>query len=414
MKSNKKALVKPSRVKVVQEVYSLRNRSIKPSSAKSVKKDQALRKKKIANTPMSIKKNNGVERSPKKTPLRSVKASPHLGSTSAIKSSYNVAQIRTMKESLMSNFGTASRTKKSRACAFRCWNDYWKELRQEPVLSAETITDFIVHGVLQGRKISGISTYLGGIGATLLDNGSIDQKEWDALISNRLVKGVKLAAARREALLGVQVKQASAITVEELKELCVNASSLSEITIAAAAVLAFFNVHRGSELYLTDRNDNSLKRPYAGDVIVSEKTVTYRIRSEKQRQFTATTLCLHAKEVPTWAFETWNRFWRQRSEGALRSHPDLFVKSKGGVITCGDMNQFLSMGHRKLTTHSLRAGGATWMLLQGATLEQVCAKGRWSSVQSLLRYLRKDPDLAELLRTITEFWGRNVLDETTS
>lgn len=85
-------------------------------------------------------------------------------------------------------------------------------------------------------------------------------------------------------------------------------------------------------------------------------------------------------------------------------HPDVFVKKNGKVVTTTDLNAFLNRGPRKLSTHSLRAGGATNLLLKGATMTQLCAKGRWSSEQSLLRYLRVESDAEQLHQEVTMYW----------
>jgi len=271
----------------------------------------------------------------------------------------------------------------------------------------------MVYEILRGKKISTVSTYLGGIGVTLIESNFVSEKDWNALITSRLVKQVKKAANSREMLLGIQVRQADALLMEELELLCKDAETYDEYAFCAVAITSFFNLHRGAELIQSDRADNPLKRPYAGDVSITGDTITYKIRSQKMRQFAVVELCLRGSELPAWAFEKWSKFWQMRSSMSIKSHPDLFVKSGGTVITSGDMNRFLSRGPRKLTTHSLRAGAATYMLSKGATITQLCNKGRWSSVESLLRYLRKDPKLTELIETIRKFWGESSLPELT-
>lgn len=135
-----------------------------------------------------------------------------------------------------------------------------------------------------------------------------------------------------------------------------------------------------------------------GDVTVNDRLISYKIRSEKQRQYKATVLCLKKEEIPEWAFNIWTAYWNRRNAIGLSSHPDLFVKQNGVVVNSSELNVFLSKGPRRLTTDSLRAGGATSLLLRGATLAQLCAKGRWNCEKSLLRYLRMEPNLEGLLK----------------
>jgi len=324
---------------------------------------------------------------------------------------YNEEELQIMVDRMLTNFGAANRTLKVRSCAHKSWIEYWKHIGREAAVDAANLARYIVHQILGGKKISTVSTYLGGIGVVLVEAGDITEKQWDTIITSRLIREVKKAAVQRETLLGVKVRQSDAITVEELELLCKSANSYDEHTVAAAAITAFYNLHRGAELLQSDSTDNPLKRPYAGDVCIRNKTISYKIRSQKVRQFVVVELCLRSEEIPGWAYAMWERFWQLRSSAAISGHPDLFVKSTGKVLTAGDMNQFLSRGHRKLTTHSLRAGGATYMLAKGATVAQLCNKGRWSSVESLLRYLRKDPKLKELLQTVREFWGQKTLPE---
>jgi len=137
---------------------------------------------------------------------------------------------------------------------------------------------------------------------------------------------------------------------------------------------------------------------------LERKSISYRIRSEKQRQYKATTLYLKADQLPSWAYEQWVSYWSERKYLDVCGHPDVFVKKNGKVVTTTDLNAFLNRGPRKLSTHSLRAGGATNLLLKGATMTQLCAKGRWSSEQSLLRYLRVESDAEQLHQEVTMYW----------
>jgi hypothetical protein len=79
---------------------------------------------------------------------------------------------------------------------------------------------------------------------------------------------------------------------------------------------------------------------------------------------------------------------------------------QGGLLRQGTSTLSCHVVIETLTTYALRSGGATMMLLKGATLAKWCAKRRWASEKSLLRYLRSDPDMAALLETVMEFWKR--------
>lgn len=323
--------------------------------------------------------------------------------------SYTVPQLRRARLKLLEGFGLSVQTKKSHVCAYRSWKSHWRNIKSVPKISVDSILDYIMHQLSEGRKMSGISTYLGGIGATLINKGRISSDSWKQLISSPEIQSCKAAARKREDVLGIGIKQVEALNEIELQYLCQSAQTFDEITLAAVLVSGFYNLHRISELVVSTKNESPLKRPCARDVEVNNETITYVIRSQKMRQFKQTKLCLHSKEIPKWAFNTWKCFWEQRSNSSVRLHPDLFVKASGEAVTSYDLNKFLSKGYRKLSSHCLRAGGATKMLIDGASLAQICAKGRWACVDSLLRYLRRDPNMIELLRKVQDFWGKEDL-----
>jgi len=311
-----------------------------------------------------------------------------------------------MKSRFLREFGLARRTRKTHQAAYASWKRYWEQRQEVPRMDEKHLTDYMFNELLRGRKISGISTYLGGIGATMVDRNEISEEQWRSIVESRAVRSLKKAAAKREIVLGHTIRQSSAITEQELRKLCNTVRNFDDQAIASAAITAFYNLHRGSELILTDSSDSSLKRPFSGDIKITDSTITYRIRSEKQRQYKATPLCLEKDSLPSWAFTLWKTYWDDRTGSKVRGHPDVFVKGNGKVVTATDLNLFLNRGPRKLSMHSLRAGGATNMLLKGATMIQLCAKGRWSSEQSLLRYLRVESNEKELHEEAKVFWKK--------
>lgn len=131
--------------------------------------------------------------------------------------------------------------------------------------------DYIFSEILRGRKISGISTYVGGIGATLIEHNDVSEHQWRTVVESRSIRNLKKAAARRETVLGRDIRQSSAITEHELQALCRTVTDFDSRAIASAAVTAFYNLHRASELIFTDSSESSLKRPFAGDVKIGKK-----------------------------------------------------------------------------------------------------------------------------------------------
>jgi len=84
-----------------------------------------------------------------------------------------------------------------------------------------------------------------------------------------------------------------------------------EYALCAGAITSFFNLHRGAKLIKADAKDSRLKRPYPVDVSVDDQTITYKIRSQKIRQFVTAELCLRASELPSWDFDLWKQFCRR-------------------------------------------------------------------------------------------------------
>jgi hypothetical protein len=111
------------------------------------------------------------------------------------------------------------------------------------------------------------------VSVTLVGRRVLEKRESDTIVQDKLVKDVKTAAGKREALLGIQVKQTMAITEEELKYISERAESYDKLCIAAVAITGFYIFHRSAELVQSSKADNPLKRRYAADVIVTEKTL---------------------------------------------------------------------------------------------------------------------------------------------
>lgn len=318
-------------------------------------------------------------------------------------SSFPLAYVRQTREWLLESFAFAPRTVKSRSCAYRSWCSYVDRERISRVPTEQSLADYLVHEIMRGRKISGISTYLGGIGATCKDNNDVSEKAWNEMIQSRLIHLLKRSAERRELLIGIRTKKASAITLEQLERLCKEANTYDERTLAAVSVTGFFNLHRGGELIKPGSGEEVLKQPYAQDVLVSEERIRYVITSTKTRVFVDTELFLRRSELPPWAFQIWTTFWNERAR-RFNGYPDLFLMENGHIATAKQLNIFLSK-YERFSTHSLRSGGATYLMLLGRTILQVMQKGRWATIKSVLGYLHENPDLGALLKEVSTFGG---------
>ena len=70
----------------------------------------------------------------------------------------------------------------------------------------------------------------------------------------------------------------------------------------------------------------------------------------------------------------------------------LFLNSDGSTVTATNVTKWLrelgeACGNKKITTHSLRVGGATWAAGAGWSDARIRAHGRWNS-NAFLRYIR--------------------------
>lgn len=133
MKLLKKRVSVSASASKVKMGYPLRNRANgtcipKPKvSMKNQKKRKAVSKKKARSVSKQKRTYKAIARSVEITPPHSVTASPQKGTQKkAVPISYTVAELRTMKSSLISNFGIAHRTHKVRACAWKSWIQYWE------------------------------------------------------------------------------------------------------------------------------------------------------------------------------------------------------------------------------------------------------------------------------------------------
>lgn len=359
-------------------------------------------------SPSPIKRNVVVERKAKherrvvtsEPPPDKETSNTSLGEAQA---TFSMTHIRQTRDWLLHGFAFAPRTIKSRDCAYRSWCEFVDRQRLSRRPTVDSLADYLVHEIMRGRKISGISTYLGGIGATCKDRGEISDSAWNTLIQSRLIQLLKRSAERRELIIGIKTKKAAAITLEQLERLCKEGSTYNHQVLAAVSVTGFFNLHRGGELVRPGSGEETLKQPYAQDVRVDEKGIRYVITSSKTRVFIDTELFLRAADLPPWAFQCWRTFWIERNK-RFSGYPDLFIMENGVIATAKELSIFLSQ-YEIFSTHSLRSGGATYLMLMGKTLLQVMQKGRWATIKSVLGYLREDPNLGALLKEVSTCAG---------
>lgn len=121
------------------------------------------------------------------------------------KSTYTAPQMQRMKTRFLEQFGLAKRTKGSHEAAYRSWQ-IWEQQGSEAIIDEEHLSDYMFNEIAKGRKISGVSTYLGGIGASLIKANKLDEKQWSVLIESRSIRQLKQAASKREVILGKSIK----------------------------------------------------------------------------------------------------------------------------------------------------------------------------------------------------------------
>ena len=166
----------------------------------------------------------------------------------------------------------------------------------------------------------------------------------------------------------------------------------------AATLVAFFGLLRVSSIASARSTNSVIKKR---DIDISPRGITLKLRKSKTNQFgdkVHTVVLPYLKGHPLCPTTALLKFLRKASSASLDT--DLFTLPQSLNQSCNlTSSAFRSRLCHKLSiavpseqnfsTHSLRRGGATWLLSVGTPLASIKAIGDWSS-DAVFKYLIPD------------------------
>lgn len=166
----------------------------------------------------------------------------------------------------------------------------------------------------------------------------------------------------------------------------------------AVVLVGWCNLHRLGELAPGRVDPSTMRKTIKRDSwTVGRLWSTYVLPYHKADRLYNSNLCLLRPTggilCPVWAMQ---RFLAHRDALHPPSGP-LFLNQDGRVPTRSSVVRRLQAKFgREVGGHSLRAGGATWLALQGMRQEHIQRLGRWSST-AFEAYIREHPVLIHAL-----------------
>ena len=193
-----------------------------------------------------------------------------------------------------------------------------------------------------------------------------------------------------------------------------NLDDASDSLIWAAILSAFFGLLRVGNVTTNNKNtDNYIKR---SDLKVSETGCILNVHKSKTNQFQERTVQIALPYMrghplcPTTAVLSF-----LGKAGDIVFHEPLFAVMHNNKLKHLSQNYFrksfsallqsIGLQCDKYNTHSLRRGGATWLMCAGVPLEMIKAIGDWKS-DSVFAYLK--PDISEKLRVVQMAAAHNL------
>jgi hypothetical protein len=290
---------------------------------------------------------------------------------------------------ILNRYSEESATKASHVDSYNAWCRYKLNTgRPNCVVSVDSLRQFTIYEHLRGISSDTTKVRLGGIGRTLVKKRSLTQDQWDAMRTSSDLNETRSAIRRLELKLGYEHRRADPISFEEVKSLAVNAVSFDQVVLSLMIATAFFGLNRMGELADNSSKDRSdiLKLPRFGNLRRREDSISFVIQSTKVESWQEK--IVEIEHCPDWYLKIWDRYIAGREQFGLKYCPFLFVMQNGMVPTSTMINEYMKSSlPRELTTHSCRAGGATYMALLGKSFIEIMIAGRWNS-WAFIKYIR--------------------------
>lgn len=292
-------------------------------------------------------------------------------------------------EDILSRHLQEAATKASHVDSYNAWCRFAMNTgRPDCEISSSTLRQFVIYEHLRGVTSDTSKVRLGGIGQTVIKQGVLKREEWDIMRKSEELNVTRAAIKKLELKLGYEHRRADPITIEEVKGLASTASSFDEVVMSLIVATAFFGLTRMGEL--VDKSSKKLKEilklPRFANLQVTNDSVSFVIQSSKMASWQEKNV--NIEKCPKWYLESWSRYKLNRIDMGLQFSPFLFVTENGKVPTTSMINDFLKRSiARNLTSHSCRAGGATYMAVCGASFIEIMLAGRWNS-WAFIQYIR--------------------------
>lgn len=199
--------------------------------------------------------------------------------------------------------------------------------------------------------------------------------------------------------------QKEPITIQQLSKfhMCLNTSRIEDCQFWAACLVGFFGLLRVSNFTISNKGQSSLSFNRQ-DISFNEQGCLLSIKSSKTNQFrsrnheVALPYFPNSELCPTSAL---SRFLAVTRE-VPATCPIFSIKDRSGNILHLTQEKFRrkllqvasdsGLSTTSYNTHSLRRGGATWLLTQGTPLAMVKAIGDWAS-DSVFTYIKPTADM---------------------
>jgi hypothetical protein len=301
----------------------------------------------------------------------------------------SASAIEQARSELLEKHAEESATRSSHQDSYNAWIRFTINTdRPDCIVSTATLTQFCIYEHLRGVSSDTTKVRLGGIGKTVTKKKILTLSQWNDMRQSDELRETRAAILKLELKLGYEHRRADPISFEEVKKLATEAKNFDQIVFSLTIATAFFGLNRMGEL--TDKaaqnQKNILKLPRFANFKLREKSVSFVIQSTKTASWQEKVVDI--VNCPEWYLGLWERYIEGRRKLGLMFCPYLFVLENGKVPTSAQVNDYIKdMVARAMTTHSCRAGGATYMALCGASFIEIMIAGRWSS-WAFIQYIR--------------------------
>jgi hypothetical protein len=290
---------------------------------------------------------------------------------------------------LLKRYSVESATKASHQDSYNAWIRYTVNSgRPNCVISVATLQQFCVYEHMRGVTSDTSKVRLGGIGKTAVRKGILTSTQWNDMRCSSELRETRAAILKLELKLGYEHRRADPISIAEVEKLALDAKGFDEVVLSLMIATAFFGLNRMGEL--ADKSAEKLKEilklPRFANLKLGKKSVSFVIQSTKTGSWQEKVIDI--VDCPKWYLGLWEKYLKDRRKLGLSFCPYLFVLANGNVPTTSQVNDFIkNMVDREMTTHSCRAGGATYLALCGASFIEIMLAGRWNS-WAFIQYIR--------------------------